>query len=278
MRSTVSAWAAPQQASTAARATDHRTKCRLQRRAKLSGRFMAHLPSHWDNATQRDASKLNAGTGPTVAGAPIENNPGGSRMAPARPLLYDSSKGDENADRTAPFTARGQRGRDLGRTRHRPGARRLAERTDQVRRALPARRLDRSGGAPHPGADHGDDGLADRGRQQARRRRHGGRGDRRQIPARRPDLAGGVRQPHPDRALRRRQHALQGFRSSKRHAGRPRTAGHRLPSRPTLQDLRRRHRRRTAAAGQAQRRRAHCQPGAAVDHPPPERETASTST
>src|SRR5258708_10182514 len=54
MRSTDSAWAAPQKASTAAKAADHRTTCRLQRRAKLSGWFMACLPSHWDNATQHE--------------------------------------------------------------------------------------------------------------------------------------------------------------------------------------------------------------------------------
>src|SRR5580704_17949170 len=54
MRSTVSAWTAPAEAKTAAAANSHRTTCRLQRRPKASGRFMAFLPSHGDNATQRE--------------------------------------------------------------------------------------------------------------------------------------------------------------------------------------------------------------------------------
>ena len=41
-----------------------------------------------------------------------------------------------------------------------------------------------------------------------------------------------------------------------RHAGRPRAAGHRLPSRPTLQDFRRGRRRCAQAAGPGQRRHA----------------------
>src|SRR6202042_1631781 len=54
MRSTVSAWTAPAEASSAAAATNQRTTRRLQRQTKASGRFMAFLPSHWDNATQRE--------------------------------------------------------------------------------------------------------------------------------------------------------------------------------------------------------------------------------
>src|SRR5258708_8830333 len=54
MRSPVSAWTAPAEASNAAAANNHRTTSRLQRRTKVSGRFMAFLPSLWDNATQRE--------------------------------------------------------------------------------------------------------------------------------------------------------------------------------------------------------------------------------
>jgi tripartite-type tricarboxylate transporter receptor subunit TctC len=68
------------------------------------------------------------------------------------------------------------------------------------------------------------------------------------------------------------QPALQGFRSSERHAGRPGAARHRLPPRPSLQEFRRRDGRRPSAAGQAERRRALRQPAAAADHPPAERE------
>ena len=75
MRSTVSAWTATEEASSAATAAKQRTTCRLQRRAKkVSSRFMASLPTRWDNATQREQS--NASTGPTVAGAPSDDNPG----------------------------------------------------------------------------------------------------------------------------------------------------------------------------------------------------------
>ena len=108
-------------------------------------------------------------------------------------------------------------------------------------------------------------------------RRRDRRGDRGQVAARRPDLDDHVRQPHPEPGLHA-QPALQGFRPAERHAGRPRAARHRLPSRPALQEFRRRDRRREAAAGQAQRRRALGQPGAAADHATCRKRTASTST
>src|ERR1700682_4238228 len=75
MRSTLSASTAPEEASNAATAVNHRTKCRLQRRAKVSGRFMAFLPSHWDNATQREHS-ANCGRR-ADRGQPRDRNDGG---------------------------------------------------------------------------------------------------------------------------------------------------------------------------------------------------------
>ena len=114
--------------------------------------------------------------------------------------------------------------------------------------------------------------LERRGREQARcgrrDRRHGGR----QVAARRPDLDGDLRQPHPEPRLHA-QPDLQGLRPLQRDAGRPRAAGHRLPSRPPLQDLRRGRRRCAQAAGPGQRRHAVGQPVAPADdaHPQGER-------
>ena len=148
---------------------------------------------------------------------------------------------------------------------------RLAQGPGQDHRALPAGRLDRSGGAHHPGQADREHGLEHHRRQQAGRHRRGRLGGRRQVSARRPDLDDHLRQPHPQSGLRA-QPALQGFRAAQRHADRPHAAGHRRASRPALQDLRRGGRRRKEAAGQGQHGRAGRQPGAGADDPDQEGE------
>ena len=148
---------------------------------------------------------------------------------------------------------------------------RLAQGTDQDHRALPAGRLDRSGGAHHPGQADREHGLEHHRRQQAGRHRRGRLGGRRQVAARRPDLDDHLRQPHPQPGLHA-QPALQGLRAAQRHADRPHAAGHRRASRPALQDLRRGGRGCEEAAGQGQHGRARRQPGAGADDPHQERE------
>ena len=157
-------------------------------------------------------------------------------------------------------------------------ASRLAQGHDQVHRALPARRLDRSGGAHHPGQADRANRLERRGRQQAGRHRRRRRRDRRQVAARRPDLDGHVRQPHPQSAL----DANLPYKDSElmpRHADRPhaRRASRAHPTRPykTFAEV---VKAAKARAGQDQHRRRWAPAWRRSSSPSCRRRTASRST